>query len=143
MYLSYFQVLHYNHEERNWLRIGRLEKGCSNHAIVEANLAAFCPAVGNLNLIKKETKSQESHHHHNHQSFIFPVDCKVGDWKPWGKCSVTCGGGTKKRGREVIREAKNAGASCPDLEETEECNTEECPGTLSILLFSFSSSYLY
>ena len=65
------------------------------------------------------------------------VDCKVGNWKPWGKCSVTCGGGTKKRGREVIREAKNAGASCPGLEETEVCNTEECPGTL------FSSSYLY
>ena len=73
----------------------------------------------------------------SHQSFTFPVDCKVGDWKPWGKCSVTCGGGTKKRGREVIREAKDAGASCPDLEEMEVCNTEECPGTLSFLLFHF------
>ena len=73
----------------------------------------------------------------SHQSFTFPVDCKVGDWKPWGKCSVTCGSGTKTRGREVIREAKDAGASCPDLEETEECNTEECPGTLSILLSDF------
>ena len=50
---------------------------------------------------------------------------------------MTCGGGTKKRGREVIREAKDAGASCPDLEETEACNTEECPGSLSILLFHF------
>ena len=50
---------------------------------------------------------------------------------------MTCGGGTKKRGREVIREAKDAGASCPDLEETDVCNTEECPGILSILLSDF------
>ena len=37
----------------------------------------------------------------------------------------------------MIREAKHGGASCPDLEETDVCNTEQCPGTLSILLFDF------
>ena len=70
------------------------------------------------------------------------VDCKVGDWSAWGDCSVTCAGGSKTRARDVIEDAKNGGAACSDLEETEMCNTEECPGTLSILAFSFSS-YLY
>ena len=27
------------------------------------------------------------------------VECKVGDWKPWGECNVTCGGGTKTKFR--------------------------------------------
>ena len=68
-------------------------------------------------------------------SLLSSVDCKVGDWSAWGHCNVTCGGGIKSKTREVIREAKHAGASCPALEETDECNTEECPGIVSILAF--------
>ena len=56
------------------------------------------------------------------------VDCKVGDWKPWGECSVTCGGGTKTRARDVIEEPGNGGALCLALEETMDCNTGGCPG---------------
>jgi len=55
------------------------------------------------------------------------VDCEVGDWKPWGECSATCGGGTKTRAREVVEEPQNGGATCPALEETIVCNTEGCP----------------
>ena len=57
------------------------------------------------------------------------VDCKVGDWKPWGDCSATCDGGTKMRAREVVEEPENGGASCPALKETMVCNTEGCPGS--------------
>ena len=55
-------------------------------------------------------------------------DCKVGDWKAWGDCSATCGGGTKTRAREVIREAMDEGKTCPNLEESEVCNTDKCKG---------------
>ena len=70
-------MLQYNHEEKTWLKIGRLERERVNPAIVEANLAAVCPAVGNLNPIKKGNqesgKSSSSspkapyskHEHHN------------------------------------------------------------------------------
>ena len=51
--LSCFQVLQYNYEERTWLRIGTLEIGRTFPAIVEANLAAVCAAVGNLYPIQK------------------------------------------------------------------------------------------
>ena len=50
--LSCFKVLQYNNEERTWLKIGRLERERSYHAIVEVNLDAICSAVGNLNPIK-------------------------------------------------------------------------------------------
>lgn len=56
-----------------------------------------------------------------------PVDCKVGNWRPWTKCSVTCDGGTKRRARDVVLRPVNGGAACPDLEETMACNTEQCP----------------
>ena len=60
----------------------------------------------------------------------FSVDCEVDEWKPWGDCSATCDGGTKTRAREVVEEPMNGGAACPDLEETETCNTDQCEGTL-------------
>merc|ERR1712179_237474 len=56
-----------------------------------------------------------------------PDDCKVGDWKPWNQCSVTCGNGTKTRSREVVQEPGYRGTECPILEETQMCNTEKCP----------------
>ena len=58
------------------------------------------------------------------------VDCKVSNWKPWGECSVTCGGGTKTRARDVIEIPENEGDTCPALEETMACNTDQCPGAL-------------
>ena len=45
------------------------------------------------------------------QGFTFPVDCTVGDWKPWGDCSATFCGGTKTRAEEVVEEPKNRGAT--------------------------------
>ena len=75
-----------------------------------------------------------------HNGVTFPVDCKVGDWKPWGECNGACGGGNKTRNREVVEEPKNGGASCPDLEETEVCKGGQCEGTFSFLiLFYFLS----
>ena len=61
------------------------------------------------------------------------VDCKVGDWKPWGECSTTCNNGTKTRARAVVEEPENGGVMCPDLEETETCNTDHCEGSLFLL----------
>ena len=83
--------------------------------------------------------------HHIFSKCGSSVDCKVGDWKPWGECSVTCDNGTKTRKREVVKEPENGGASCPDLEETEVCNTDQCKGALFILsrlvVFHLPTSY--
>ena len=63
-----------------------------------------------------------------------PVDCKVGNWSAWSKCSLSCGMGAKKtRSRKVVREAENGGAACPDLQETAICEfVQACPGGTSL-----------
>ena len=64
--------------------------------------------------------------HFHHYGFL--VDCEEGPWEQWGKCSVTCGDGIETRTRKVIQEPKNGGTACLDLEETDDCKTDECPG---------------
>ena len=63
-----------------------------------------------------------------------PVDCKVDNWSAWGDCTVTCGGGTKTRARQVLQVSQHGGAMCPNLEETDVCNTDKCGG-ISFLLY--------
>jgi len=54
------------------------------------------------------------------------INCEVGEWGPYGKCSVACDGGKQKRSRTVERQPQNNGAACPELDESIECNTESC-----------------
>jgi hypothetical protein len=57
-----------------------------------------------------------------------PVNCKVSEWSGWGDCSVTCGGGTQRRTKEVLTPMAHDGMPCPDdLVETRACNTDPCP----------------
>ena len=49
-------MLQFNVEAGAWTKIGSLQKGRHDHAIAEVNLAAL-GCVGNLNPVKKKTKS--------------------------------------------------------------------------------------
>jgi len=94
------EVLQYEETTGAWSEIGKMKKARRGHAVVAVvDKSLYCY-----------------------------VDCKVEDWSSWTKCSATCGGGTKTRGRGVVQEAENGGAACPSLEEEEPCNTDLCPG---------------
>lgn len=54
-------------------------------------------------------------------------DCAVGEWGAWSTCSAACGGGTRTRTRAITLEQRGSGAACPALEESESCNTQDCP----------------
>jgi len=92
------ELLQYEETAKAWSKIGRMKKLRSWPAVVSVDVSQYCPA-----------------------------DCKVEDWSSWSDCSATCGGGTKTRGRGVVREAEIGGVPCPALEEEEPCNTDQCP----------------
>lgn len=56
-------------------------------------------------------------------------DCLLGEWGEWGQCSATCGGGYKRRHREVQEAPANGGAPCGALEEFEPCAEFSCFGS--------------
>ena len=66
---------------------------------------------------------------HKLQISKFAVNCTWDTWTAWETCSVTCGGGTQDRNREVGQEALFGGNECTgDNEETQSCNNNGCPG---------------
>jgi len=58
---------------------------------------------------------------------VCPVDCTVTPFNGWTGCSKTCGGGTKERTRSVVTSGNDGGFQCPELTQTSECFTQDCP----------------
>jgi len=59
------------------------------------------------------------------------VDCEIGTWEPWSDCTKSCLGGQQYRTREILRQPQHGGQTCSGfLDETQHCNTQECPGIL-------------
>ncbi|XP_078494013.1 spondin-1-like, partial [Ciona intestinalis] len=56
-----------------------------------------------------------------------PIDCKVGPWSKFGRCSATCGGGIQTRTRKIIIQPQDGGKECPALTDTQPCNNNVCP----------------
>ena len=62
----------------------------------------------------------------NLSSFV-SVDCIVSDWREWGICSQSCGGGLKGRRKDVLVEPQCNGTACPlELTQTAYCIEEDC-----------------
>jgi len=56
------------------------------------------------------------------------IDCKWGDWDPWGACTCSCDGGIKRRNRIIKVAPRNGGRLCSpeDKNEVAPCNTQAC-----------------
>ena len=70
----------------------------------------------------------------SHEIIINSVDGGWSDFGVWSECSETCGGGTQSRSRTCSNPAPaHGGAECQGVEsETQNCNTQACPGTIEI-----------
>ena len=55
-----------------------------------------------------------------------PINCEVGEWSDWSKCSEECDGGNQSRSRNITIDKKYGGEPCPPLSETRDCNTQPC-----------------
>jgi len=67
---------------------------------------------------------------------VCPVHCWVSGWSTWSVCSQSCGVGKSTRVRNVVRQGKYGGNTCPSLKEEKECMTEKCPVDCSMSAFS-------
>ncbi|GCC29770.1 hypothetical protein chiPu_0008212 [Chiloscyllium punctatum] len=61
---------------------------------------------------------------------ICPVDGNWGPWQAWNDCSVSCGGGEKRRLRMCNNPVPSSGGrSCPgDGSQVSRCKVQPCPG---------------
>eukprot|EP00747_Dinoflagellata_sp_TGD_P134284 gnl/TRDRNA2_/TRDRNA2_175299_c6_seq25.p1 gnl/TRDRNA2_/TRDRNA2_175299_c6~~gnl/TRDRNA2_/TRDRNA2_175299_c6_seq25.p1 ORF type:complete len:1007 (+),score=247.69 gnl/TRDRNA2_/TRDRNA2_175299_c6_seq25:82-3102(+) len=55
-----------------------------------------------------------------------PVDCKVGKWSGWSKCTKECGGGVQSRNRHLLVKPKDGGRACDSIQESQPCNSFSC-----------------
>ncbi|CAL1174103.1 unnamed protein product [Cladocopium goreaui] len=56
------------------------------------------------------------------------LDCAWGNWSAWTECTVSCGGGSKRRNRAVVQAPNAGGKACdPQIKEVVmPCNTQQC-----------------
>ena len=67
----------------------------------------------------------------------------MGQWEKWTDCSASCEGGVRIRKR-VCDEPLHGGKPCiGDTEQTEECNTHECPREFYVCVCLFVGTYKY
>ena len=53
---------------------------------------------------------------------------KPTEWSEWGECTVSCGGGTRRKVRDCVNSRDSNGNPCnTDLENEEPCNEQPCP----------------
>lgn len=59
------------------------------------------------------------------------TDCRWGVWEPWSGCTLSCGGGTKRRHRVVTQSPRHKGRKCDAKVKAEiaSCNNFECNRT--------------
>lgn len=55
-----------------------------------------------------------------------PIDCVLGMWSGWSKCSADCGGGVTQRLREVKVAPRYEGKPCSTQSESKACNVAAC-----------------
>jgi hypothetical protein len=55
-------------------------------------------------------------------------DCQLANWMPWSGCTETCGGGEKRRVRDLPHKAEYGGKPCNEtaLMELQSCNQQDC-----------------
>ena len=57
------------------------------------------------------------------------VDCVMGPWSHWDKCTEPCDCGFRSRTRIAITRPRGKGKACPEDENMETCNCKECTAT--------------
>jgi len=60
------------------------------------------------------------------QTHADDVDCTMGSWSPWSKCTEDCDCGLTQRVRDVVSEPQGNGKKCDHDAEAQTCNCDDC-----------------
>lgn len=107
-------------EVTNWGSWGACDKTCGGGRKVSTrtvSVPAYYGGTCNQKLSKTRGCNDDA----------CPVDCELSAWSPFSKCTVSCGTGTKRRTRYVVRTPLYGGLVCEDLEEVTSCDEGSCP----------------
>ncbi|XP_078491513.1 thrombospondin type-1 domain-containing protein 7A isoform X1 [Ciona intestinalis] len=104
----------------DWERWSTCSRHCGGgHSIKTRNIIRYplygglgCPALSQI----KTCNTQAC-----------PMTCSVSEWAHWSICSKTCDGGQLIRTRNITVHPGHGVASCPALQQTQTCNSQECP----------------
>jgi hypothetical protein len=66
-------------------------------------------------------------HHETCNTALCPIDCEVGEWGPFGDCTLTCGGGVRVQERIITVHPENNGKACPHTVRNKNCPSNPCP----------------
>ncbi|KAK3095360.1 hypothetical protein FSP39_013702 [Pinctada imbricata] len=107
-----------------WSSWGKCTVTCGGGSqIRERSCTNPTPQYGGADCSGDRAEKQTCNDHH------CPIDGAFTDWSSWGKCTVTCGGGSQIRGRSCTNPApQHGGADCTgDTAERQKCNNHNCP----------------
>lgn len=99
----------------------------TENKMVKGALAQADSGEGEEVAIGDTLKEMEAEHAvEDEEQMEIPIDCHVGEWGKFGKCSALCDGGKMKRTRSVMKQPANGGKQCPELSNEVECNMDSC-----------------
>ncbi|PPS96829.1 TSP1/LNR (Lin-12/Notch) repeat containing protein [Cryptosporidium hominis] len=105
-----------------WTEWGICSKSCGGGARSRVREVISQPNEG------KECEFLKEFEPCNEFQCIATRDCEVGQWSVWSPCSASCGGGVKRRQREVQVPATGGGRCEFELNQKVGCNGFKCPG---------------
>ena len=106
----------------NWIAYGTCSVSCGGGSQPRVRHVAVQPSCGGAGC------SGPSGDSHSCNIYPCPVNCVWSLWSAYGKCSVTCGGGSQTRTRSVARQHSCGGTSCSGPStQSQTCNSQCCP----------------
>ncbi|KAJ1609837.1 TRAP-C2 extracellular protein [Cryptosporidium canis] len=106
----------------DWEEWGACSKSCGGGSRSRTREVVSQPSEG------RECEFLKDFEPCNEFQCIATRDCEVGQWSVWSPCSASCGGGVKRRQREVQVPATGGGRCEFELNQKVGCNGFRCPG---------------
>ncbi|KAJ1608198.1 TRAP-C2 extracellular protein [Cryptosporidium canis] len=106
----------------DWEEWGACSKSCGGGSRSRTREVVSQPSEG------RECEFLKDFEPCNEFQCIATRDCEVGQWSVWSPCSASCGGGVKRRQREVQVPATGGGRCEFELSQKVGCNGFRCPG---------------